>query len=146
MGDDRDGQLGGLRFEVENQSPTPTFLSPLIKSTFLHPARGKYVKGTAEYDVREADRHLEPFHARVLSATARNLPESYGSSWFRSYTFRPTRGRSITIRVRNALLEPMSRLRFTFEKLLFRIARKVKKSERITWDDYNAMKRSQDPH
>jgi hypothetical protein len=146
MEDSPESELGNLRFEIENRSPTPTSLNPLIKSTFWYPKGGKYIRGSAYYDVRELDRQLQPFRAKVLSATASDMPCGYGSSWFRSYTFRPTRGPRTTIHVRNAFLEPVGWFCFTYEKLRFRFTGKVKEYGPMSIDDYDELKHSQGPH
>ena len=88
--DNHTKEVGHLRFEVENQSDTDTSLNPIIKTSFWHPKEGtklKYVKGSSSYDVRELDRKLPPFQAKIFSATARNHPSNYHFSWFRSTGF-----------------------------------------------------------
>jgi len=137
---------GNLRFEIENRSDTETSLVPLIQSTYWYPKQGKYFKGRALYDVRDLDRHLPPFKPRIMSATARELPDGYLFSWFRKYTFRPTRGHKATICVRNVLLEPLGCFRCIFEETKFRITRKGKQYKSISVDQYDQLKRSQGPH
>lgn len=108
--DDPDQQVGGLKFEAENTTPTVSSLNPIIGARFLYPSKGRYVHGTATFDVREVDRELPPFKAKLFSASARQLPPGYGHAWFRVYSFHPMRGVSRAVRTRNAMLEPIGRL------------------------------------
>ena len=85
--DDPDKGIGHLQFEVENQSKSAVSLKPHLKVTFWHPVKGKYVKSSTFYDIRELDRTLPPFTPKLLSATARKLPQGFGFSWFRTYNF-----------------------------------------------------------
>ena len=114
-------QVGGLVFAVENASPTATSLVPTVRSKFWFPQEGRYRKGKAVYDIRELDRELPPYKAKVLRASAQSLPPGYGHSWFRVYCFQPRRGPRTRVRIRNARLEPLGILRFTFELLRFNL-------------------------
>jgi hypothetical protein len=69
--DEPDQNEGGLQFEAENSSQTPTSLHPVVTAKFLYPEKGHYRKGTATFDVRELDRELPPFKAKIFSASAR---------------------------------------------------------------------------
>lgn len=144
--DDRDGQVGGLVFEIENASPTVTSLTPVIRSTFWYPRSGRYHRGHAVYDVREVDRELPAFRAKLLSASARSLPPGYGFSWFRAYEFQPRRGRGMRVRVRNADLEPLGILRFWVEMWRFRLTGRVGQTPPTTLADLEAERRSRGPH
>ncbi len=119
--DDPDEQIGGLKFEAENTTPTPSSLQPIIEARFLYPSRGRYVRGTATFDVCELDRELPPFRAKLFSASARQLPPNYCHAWFKVYSFRPTRGVSRVVRIRNAMLEPIGRFRLWFEMWRFKL-------------------------
>lgn len=144
--DTPDRQLGGLVFEVENASPTVTSLEPVIRSTFWFPEKGRYRKGQAVYDVREVDRELPPFKAKLLTASARRLPPGYGFSCFRVYEFKPRRGPRSRARVRNAMMEPLGTGRFQFELWRFRLTGKVQKATPVTLADMDADRRSRGPH
>ena len=63
-------QAGGLVFEVENARPALTSLVPTVRSRFWFPEGGWYRKGHGVYDVRELDRELPPFKAKMLTASA----------------------------------------------------------------------------
>jgi len=142
----RQKEIGGLRFEIENRSPTATSLLPQITASFLSPSRGHYVRGRAIFDVRESDRHLAPYEPRILSATPRDLAAGYGFSWFLKFTFRPSRGLTRKVYLRNAHLEPIGSLRFLFEKTRFRLTGKAREYAPITEEEYDRMKRAQGPH
>lgn len=144
--DEPNHEKGGLRFEAENASPTLTSLQPVITAKFLYPEKGRYRRGAAIFDVRELDRELPPFKAKIFSASARQLPPGYGFAWFRVYTFRPRRGVPWRVRIRSAMLEPLSPLRFWFELWRFRLFGRVVKSGPMSLSEYEAIKRSQGPH
>lgn len=144
--DDPDQTMGGLRFEAENTSPTPSSLNPVVEARFMYPSRGRYRRGAATFDVRELDRQLPPFTAKLFSASARELPPGYGHAWFRVYRFRPRRGVPRRVRVRNAMLEPLNPLRFWFELWRFWLFGRVKNTGPMTLSDYETLKRSQGPH
>jgi hypothetical protein len=144
--DNPDRHLGGLVFEVENASPTVTSLEPVIRSTFWFPEKGRYRRGQAVYDVREIDRELPPFKAKLLTASARQLPTMYGFSWFRVYEFKARRGPRARVRVRTAIMEPLGAARFLFELWRFRLTGKVDKATPVTLADMEAHRRSHGPH
>ncbi len=146
MQDEPKDETDNLKFEIENRSDTKTSLMPVIKITFWHPQKWAFVRGSSAYDVRELDRLLPPFQARIMTATARRLPNGYTFSWFRTYTFNPSRGPSKTVRIRNAFLEPIGWFSFTYELLKFRLTGDVKDYGPTSIDDYNEIKRSQGPH
>lgn len=137
---------GGLQFEVENRSSAVTSLEPLVKCTFYYLSKLHIRKGKNRYYVRESERRLEPFKPTVLTATPHNCPHAYNFSWFRTYVFRPTRGFRTKVRVRNALLEPLSRVQFIIEFLPFRFLGRVRAEGPMSIDDYEKMRRSRGPH
>lgn len=144
--DDIDKDVGGLVFEVENRSNSVTSLSPIVRSSFYHPRKGRMVKGRNRYAVRDADRQLEPYKARILAATRGTRLAAHGFSWFCTYVFTPARGWRTKIRVRNTLLEPLSLWRFWCEWIHFRLLGQVKHDGPTSIDDYKRMKRFQGPH
>jgi hypothetical protein len=144
--DNPDKPVGYLRFEVENRSASITSLTPIVRCRFFFPAKGRMVKGRAEYHVREVERQLQPYRPQIFEATADTLSGAYQFSWFRTYVFSPTRGLATKVRVRNCFLEPLGMARFTYEWLLFRVCGVVKDHGPMSIDDYSKMKRSQGPH
>ena len=137
---------GGLKFEVENTSPSASSLDPVIQARFVYPSKGRMRRGAATFYVRELDRELPSFRAKLFSASAIRLPPGYGHAWFRVYRFRARRGVPRRVRIRNALLEPLNPVRFWFELLRFRLLGRVKKGGSMTLSDHQALKRSQGPH
>jgi hypothetical protein len=146
MEDSPDQHVGGLVFEVENASPTATSLVPTVRSKFWFPQKGRYRKGNAVYDVRELDRELPPYKAKMLSASAQRLPSGYGHSWFRVYCFQPRKGPRVRMRIRNARLEPLGILRFTFELWRFRLTGRVQRAKPGSFADWQARRKSRGPH
>jgi hypothetical protein len=144
--DDPDSEPGGLRFEAENTSPSPSSLDPVVQARFMYPSAGRMRRGAAVFDVRELDRELPPFSPKLFSASARALPPGYGHAWFRVYRFRARGGVPRRVRIRNALLEPLGPARFWFELWRFRLCGRVKKGGPMTLSDWQALKRSQGPH
>lgn len=140
-------EVGGLRFEVENTSSRHTSLEPVIRESFLYPSKGRIRRGRAAFDVREMDRSLPPFEARILHASARTaLPPGYGCAALRVYKFRARGGRITRVRIRNALLQPLSLPRYWWEWFAFRALGRVTKDRVRSIVDYRALKRSQGPH
>ena len=137
---------GGLQFEAENASAALTSLHPVVTAKFLYPETRRYRKGSATFDVRELDRELPPFKAKIFSASARQLPPGYGFAWFRVYRFCPRRGVPRRVRIRSAMLKSLSPLRFLFELWRFRLFGPVVKSSPMSLSEYQAIKRSQGPH
>ncbi len=144
--DSRERQAGGLIFEVENASPTSTSLVPTVRSSFWFPEKGHYRRGKAVYDVRELDRELPPFKAKILTASARSLPPGYGFAWFRVYEFQPRRGARTQVRIRNAMLEPLGAARLLFELWRFRLTGRVKRASPVTLPEMEAQRRARGPH
>jgi hypothetical protein len=144
--DDPEKEAGGLVFEVENASPTPTSLVPTVRSTFWFPQKGQFRKGHAVYDVCDLDRELPPFKAKVLSASARTVPPGYGHAWFRIYEFQPRRGPCARLRIRSAMLEPLGTARFCFELWRFRLSGRVRRPSPVKITEMDAQRRSRGPH
>ena len=141
--DDPEKEKGGLRFEVENRSHTSTSLAPRVEVKFL---TYKGMPAQMIFDVRELNRHLPPFQPKLFSASAHAIQPDRFHGWFRTYTFRPTRGRVSRVRIRNALLEEVGLLRFVIEKLRFKFSGQVRVKASMTIDEYRARKRAQGPH
>ena len=139
-------EAGDLEFEVENRSGSVTSLDPEIRCTYYCPSKMRYVKGRNRYFVRQSDRHLPPFQPVMLTATPDQTPENYGFSWFRIFTFRPTRGVRTKVRIRNALLESVGGTRFGVERLWFRLTGNVRPDPHSSVDDMERLRRSLGPH
>jgi len=86
--------------------------------------------------VKDTDRRLPPHTPVRLTAVLptedlwgaelpRDEADVLGFLWFKTYTFTPTRGRSLRIRMRSADRVPLGRLRFWLERLWFRLRGKV---------------------
>jgi hypothetical protein len=142
--EDRDDtQVGGLSFEVENVGSRPTSLQPVIEVSYFNFRR---VEERAFFDVRELDRELLPFKARLLSATGRGLSKLYGAGCLRSYIFRPTKGRPARAYVRGPFLQAMRPTRFWYERLRFKITGRLSDESPRGLREYEIMKRSRGPH
>jgi hypothetical protein len=144
--DDQDRDVGGLRFEIENQSKNAVSLQPHIKSTCWHFVDGSYRKASTVYDVRELDRTLPPFTPKLLSASSRYYPANFMFSWYRTYKFKPTRGPTTVVRIRNALLEPLSFWQYVKETINFRTRGEVTDSGSLNIREHEIKKRSRGPH
>lgn len=142
--DDPDKVEGGLRFEVENTSDAVTSLSPQITLKYQS---AKRERKTLVFDVREADRHLPPFAPKFFSASAREDQPARGHGWYRKYIFKPTRGKTNVVRIRNAQLETISPTVFLFESWRFALTGEVTlEKTSMTIDEFNAAKRARGPH
>ena len=141
--DDPEKIVGGLTFEVENQGKTPTSLAPRVAVKFLS---YKGVPARMDFDVRELDRQLPPFEPKLFSASAREIQTDRFHGWFRTYVFRPTKGRAARVRIRNAQFEEIGAFRFLIEKLWFRLTGRVKVNGLTTIDEYRARQRARSPH
>ncbi len=141
--DNPEKEEGGLEFEIENRSKNPTSLSPQISVTFLTLER-KTEK--MDFDVRELDRHLPQYEPKILSASARFAQPERFNGWFRVYSFRPTKGRTANVRIRNALFEEIGILRFLKEKTWYKLTGDVNVKDSTSVDEYRASQRTRGPH
>jgi hypothetical protein len=144
--DDSDRDVGGLQFEIENRSKNAVSLQPQIKFTCWHLVNGSYRKASTTYDVRELDRTLPPFTPKLLTASSRQYPAKFLFSWFRTYKFIPTRGPSTKVRIRNALMEPLSLWQCFIEEVKFRTKGEVTDSGPLNMREHEVKKRSRGPH
>lgn len=139
--------VGGLKFEIENVGGRTTSLRPFVRVTFVAPKGARFEKHTVIYDVRELDRSLPPFAAKVFEATAREAHANYAFSWFRVYRFQTTTGHWVRVRLRNAQLEPVGLLPFTFERIWFRLTGRVNGgASSVTLAQLDAEERSRGPY
>ena len=138
--------IGGLQFEIENQSRNLTSLYPHIQSAYWHLRNGKYVKSKTIYDVCELDRALQPYSPKILTASRRHHQVDFIAPWFLIYKFFPTRGCSTTIRIRNSSLVPLSLWQYWIELFKFRIRGKAIDAGPYSNREYEMRKRSQGPH
>ncbi len=146
LADDAERDSGCLRFEVENRSGSVTSLHPEIDGRYFYPSKLRLARGRNRYFVRELDRRLEPFSPVILTATPEFVREHYSFSWYRTYVFRPTRGRTRKVFVRNALLEPLGRVRYTMELLRLRTTGYVRPDPHSSIDALHRLQRGQGPH
>ncbi|MGH9553686.1 MAG: hypothetical protein ACRD3W_30175 [Terriglobales bacterium] len=143
IADDTDVEVGGLRFEVENQRDKPTSLEPQITATYLTVKRQP---GFVTFDVRELDRGLPPFAPKLFSASASEYQPGRFHSWFRVYRFASTRGRICRVRIKNASLEPMGLPKFWFQRVAFTFSLIIGAKTSMTIDEYHAKERARGPH
>lgn len=111
-----------LNFEVENRSHLATSLEQEILFRGYNPKIRTNVKTIFVIDAK--DRNLSPYAPKEFEAWAEDLPEYY-FLWFKTYIFRPTKGRKLKIRVRSAHLDQISFLRFYYELILLHFLQKV---------------------
>lgn len=137
-------EVGGLKFEVTNDSNKTTSLNPSVKAHFLTIKRANR---SVVFDVREQDRGLPPFSSKHFSASARKSQPERHHAWFRMYAFSPTKGRACRVRVRNASLEQIWFFRFWAERLWFQATgRLFGITSSMTIDEYRAQQRAKGPH
>ena len=141
--DDAGQEVGGLQFEVENLRDKATSLDSTIAATYVSIHR---VPRSIIFDVREGDRNLPPFTPKQCSASAREAQSDRAHGWFRTYIFKPTRGRTCRVRLRNAMLEPIGFWGFWVEALWFRATGRVGGKTSMTTAEYRARERSKGPH
>ena len=140
--EDGDIVAGGLEFEIENVSSDMTSLDPIIRATEWCIEKGRLVRVRVVYDVRDTDRSLHPYQARVLTATARSFHFGHHHAWFRTLHFRPRRGRVATVRLRNASQIPLGPFRAKWEFILLRLLGKSSEKSTISIDEMEAQRRS----
>jgi hypothetical protein len=139
-------EVGGLRFEIENRRTIVTSLDPEIRVTYYWGDGDSLRRGRNKYFVREVDRSLQPHVPKILSASADDRSTQYWLSVFRTYSFRPTSGLRTRLRVRDTLLDTLSRHRFYWELIRLRILGRFKSDDGETFDDYRRKQRSRGPH
>jgi len=105
------------RFEVENVGTEKTSLEPEVLFS------GYTVKGEhrrSAQTIVEADRSLPPFSPKTITLVAKE-EANYPFLWFRSYSFRLTRGSNMTVRIRSEDKVRLPYLRFIYELGMFRV-------------------------
>ena len=137
---------GILQVEVENIGKSPTSRAPAILVKSYDPAGNRWILKTVRFDVRELDRELVPFKARLFSATAAEVEARHLFSWFRTYTLRTTSGQKACVRVRNAAMKPVSRIPFFLDRIAFRVAGRLRDDSSKTIDAWAADRRARGPH
>jgi hypothetical protein len=138
--------IGALKFEIENTGSRPTSLKPMVSVSYWLLQRGKLRRHKGMYAVREIDRELPPFRAKVFSASGQGLHDNYGFSWFRTFTIRTTTGHWTRVHVRHQMLTPLSAPRFWFELALYRFANRVEDKMARTLREFDDQRRRQGPH
>ena len=113
-----------IKFEAENLGLLPMSLKPtiIVKGHCLNNNGRFYNKQKIRiytYSIIDADRHLAPRKARILTAKcdATNISQSL---WFMVYIFTPTIGWKCRIRIRSALGTHLSYLKYDYELFLSR--------------------------
>jgi hypothetical protein len=110
-------------YEIENISENVTSLSPTVLITGYTPDR-KFMKSS--FQIEDLDRELPPFKPKLFRAEF-ELPATYPFLLLRTYTFTPTRGSKSRIMVWSACLLNISRVKFMYELLLFKLFGKYSK-------------------
>jgi hypothetical protein len=105
----------GLEFEAESFGSMPTSLEPTIILTGYTPKRR--LRSLA-YHVESQDRSLSPHVPKLFKATIK-ADDVLPFLWYKTYLFRPTRGRARRIRIQSANGLALSQSRFLFERLAF---------------------------
>lgn len=139
-------EAGTLRFELENVGQRPISLKPIISVSYWVLEKGRLRRKAGTYAVREVDRELPPFKAKVFSASGQGLHPNYGFSWFRSLTIRTTIGHWTRVHVRHQLLTPLSAPRFVFELALYRVFGLIESDMARSIEDFDDQRRRQGPH
>lgn len=106
-----------IRFEAENVSSTLTSFEPEFTLVGHSPERKKQIY-IFKFD--GADRQL-PSHVSKQFLGRHDQVESSNLMflWFMTFRFPLSRGRHAKVRIRNANFEPVSFMRFHWERLLF---------------------------
>ena len=141
--DNPDVEEGGLRFEVENRRDNVTSLDPVIVATFLTVKR---LRSRTVFDVRELDRTLPAFTPKLFSASAREQQPERFDSWFRVYRFRPSRGRTHRLRIKNASLQSMGMVSYWIHRTAFHLGYIFGEKTSTTAAEYRANQRARGPH
>lgn len=137
---------GILQVEVENIGKSATSLAPTIYVSSYYPVGSRWLLKTLRFDVRELDRELIPFRARLFSATAEEVEAGHLFSWFRTYTLRTTSGQKARVRVRNAALKRASRITFLLDRIAFCITGRLRDDSATSIDVWAADRRARGPH
>lgn len=117
-----------IRFEVENFGRAPTSIQSLVTFTGFLPRpknRGIILKKYEfELKIENNDRSLPPFSPKTFQASRtirdQELLARAGFTFFRTYTFFFTRGRTRRVRIRSASGVRISYRRYLIERWLFR--------------------------
>jgi hypothetical protein len=104
-------------FEVENLGSRPTSLARDVKLKGYSGVGRKPFR--AVLTIKLEQRTLQPCVPMEVTA-ANKVDSTYVYTWYRTYTFRPTRGFRARVRVRSASCVPLGVVRFYFELARFR--------------------------
>ena len=112
-----DTGIYGFSFEAENVSSVLTSFEPEFTLVGYSPERKK-LNFTFRFEA--TDRQLPP-HLSKQFLGRHNHEDSriFLFLWFMKFRFPLNRGRYVTVRVRNAMFEPIGFFRFYWERLLF---------------------------
>jgi hypothetical protein len=107
-------------FEIENLGARPTSLAREVKFKGYSPVERKPIRETLTIDRRE-QRTLQPCVPTEVTAANNKVAATYVFTWYRTYTFRPTRGFRARVRIRSASGVPLGLFRFYLELARFRL-------------------------
>jgi hypothetical protein len=100
--------------------------SPHNPTVMLHGESLKLV-----FQVKENDRILERHKSKIFTAYSKISNASLDFSWFRKYEFRPSRGMSTSMFVRNSLDNGIAFWKYRIERLLYRLLRVVNEKKEV---------------
>lgn len=106
-----------LEFEAENLGATATSLSPEATFSAYSKDREKF---RIRFQLKNVDRVLVPFTPKRFKLRI-EVPDSYRFSWYQAFSFRATRGSTKPIFMLNASNRRISRLRYAFGLVLFKV-------------------------
>jgi hypothetical protein len=107
-------------FEVENIGGNPTSLNVEVTFTGYNAIKRTRLRRILRIDDPQ-DLSLPPYIRKRVRAVNFNMPEGYVFTWYRTYTFSPTRGWRRRVRVWNASCRPIGWLRFYIMLSIFRL-------------------------
>ena len=113
----QDNQHSVLSFEAENLGHSPTSIQSAVIVMGCGPKKERF-KYT--FTITSGDRNLPPNMPKTFVAQ-RPLPLVFEivALWYRTHTFRLTRGRKVCVRLRNVSGTRLPFWHFHFERLLF---------------------------
>lgn len=104
------------RFEIENVGTEKTSLEPEVLFS-AYTVKGAHQR--CSHTVVKADRALPPFTSRAITLVVKEKA-NYPFLWFRTYTFRLTRGGAKQLRIRSDDKVRLTYIQFLYELIRFR--------------------------
>jgi hypothetical protein len=108
------------QFEVENLGARQTSLASTVNFVGYGPINRERIA----FDLKIEDlsqRILPPCEPTVVTAQKSLVQAVYDFTWYRTYTFRPTRGRTFRVRLRNAEAEHLGIISFYLGLVRFKL-------------------------